>query len=356
MTRRVTGIAVAPLLLGGALFAQQPQGSPKATKEPKPYNAPPVFSAAKPVEFVITANFKQLKRDRGTTTPYRPGIVTYAGDSGTVNIPTRLRTRGIFRKKTCDIPPLLMNFNKDSTKKTLFARLDRVRLTMHCKDNDKYEQYVLQEFNLYRVHRLLTPYSYDVRLARVAYVDQEKKDTLTKRWAFLQEQDDVFAERLGVKLITVHGAGPDDLQPYESAFFGVFQYFVANTDYSIRELHNVVLVMKGLDYIPVARDFDWGGAVNTEYAKPNSVLPIRTVTTRLMRGYCAPAEEYQKVFALFREKKDAIYALYHDEIGSLIDPKVTAETLKYFDDFYQIINDPKKAQREIVGACLKGSA
>jgi hypothetical protein len=75
-----------------------------------------------------------------------------------------------------------------------------------------------------------------------------------------------------------------------------------------------------------------------------------------MRGYCAPAEEYEKVFALFRAKKDAIYALYADSIGALLKPAVVRNTLAYFDDFYETINDPKKAKREIVDACLGGSA
>ena len=94
------------------------------------------------------------------------------------------------------------------------------------------------------MQRLLTNYSYDVRLARVTYVDADKKDTITTRWGFFQEQDEAFTERVGVKLVTTEGAGPADLNKYESAFFGVFQYFVANSDFSIRALHNVVLVFK----------------------------------------------------------------------------------------------------------------
>lgn len=341
-------------LCGATLGAQEPAAAAKEAKEPKPFQASPLFADAKPIEFVLTGPFKQLKKDRKGTTPYRPGRITYTTDAGTVSIPVRLRTRGIWRRANCEIPPLLLNLTKDSTKKTLFSRLDRVRLSMHCRDNDEYEQYVLQEFNLYRVQRLLTPFSYDVRLARVTYVDDEKKDTLMKRWAFLQEQDDTFAERLGYKLITQQGAGPDDVDPYESAFFGVFQYFVANSDFSIRALHNAVLLFKEGQYYPVARDFDWSGAVNARYAKPNPVLPIRTITQRIMRGYCS--EEFPKVFKLFNDKKAAIYALYADEIGSLMKPDVVKETLKYFDEFYSTMNDPRRAQRDIVGACLKGSA
>lgn len=342
------------LLVGATLLAQQPQGDAKPKKDHEPR---PIFQAQKPIEMTLYAPFSQLRRDRQVETQYRPGYLVYKGDSSDVRVPVRLRTRGIWRKKNCDIPPLLLNFHKDSAKKTLFTKNDRLRLTLHCRDNDDYEQYVLQEYNLYRVHRQLTKYSYDVRLARVTYVDSEKKDTITTRWAFFQEQDDAFTDRVGVQLVTTQGAGPADLNPYESALFGTIQYFVGNSDFSIRALHNVVLVFKDDEHIPVARDFDWSGAVNARYAVPNPILKIRTVTQRVMRGYCSDPAEYEKAFALFKEKKDAIYGLYKDELmGPLMKPNVVANTLKYFDEFYDVLNDPRRAKRHIVEECLAGSA
>jgi hypothetical protein len=355
---RVGRVAAALLALaaGRQLTAQDVQPQAKEPKAPKAYEMPPLFVEAKPLSLTLTTSFKQIRRDRAEETPYRPATLTVDGEGGALTIPLRVRTRGIWRKKNCDIPPLMLNFIKDSTKKTLFAKLDRTRLSLHCRDHADYEQYVLQEYNLYRVQALLTPYTYNVRLARVTYIDSEKKDTVTQRWAFLQEQDDEFADRMGAKLVTTQGAGPGDLEPYESAFLGIWQYFVGNSDFSIRALHNVVLLYKDQNHVPVARDFDWSGAVNARYAKPNEVLPIKHVTERIMRGYCAPQPEYEKVIALFKEKKDAIYALYRDDVGALLKPNVVKQTLAYFDEFYKTINDPREAQRKIIGACLGGSA
>lgn len=340
------------LTLPASVGAQAPSGA----SEPKPYRPLAIFAGTEPLELTLTAPISRLRRDRKGTPPYRTGEVSYTSDSGVVSVPVRLRARGIWRRANCDIPPLLMNFSKDSVKKSLFARVDRLRLSLHCRDSDDYEQYVLQEYQLYRVQRLLTPLSYDVRLARVTYVDSEKKDTVTRRWAFLQEQDDMFAERVGAKLVTTQGAGPADLEPYESAFLGVWQYFVGNSDFSIRALHNIVLLYRNDIHVPVARDFDWSGAVNARYAKPNPILPIRHITQRIMRGYCAPQPEYEKVFRLFQEKKPAIYALYSDAIGRHLKPDVVKQTLAYFDDFYKTLDDPKDAQRSIIDACLGGSA
>lgn len=359
MTRALVGrwlpLAVSGLVLAAVVLhaPAQAQDAVQSGEKTAAYKPPPVFEEETPLHFTLTAPFRQLRRDRAAEAPWRSAAITYA-DS--VTVPAQVRTRGIWRKKNCDIPPLLLRFAKDSVKGTLFARLDRLRLTLHCRDTDDFEQYVLQEYNIYRVQRLLTPLSYNVRLARVTYVDSEKKDTVARRWAFVQEQDEPFASRIGATLVTTQGAGPADLAPYESAFAGVFQYLIGNSDFSIRALHNIVLVYKDEQYLPVPRDFDWSGAVNARYAKPNEILGIRTVRQRIMRGYCAPPEEYEKVFALFREKREAIYGLYSDSIGSLMSPSVVRSTLSYFDEFYRTINDPKAARREIVAACLGGAA
>lgn len=346
-------LVVLTLAIAPAAAGQDPQGD---AKQPKPYVTPPLFTAEEPIDVTVTAPFRQLRRDRTGTPTYRPATLTFAGDSGVVTIPARARPRGIWRRRNCDIPPLLLNLTKDSTRGTVFARLDRARLTLHCRDADDYEQLLLKEYQLYRVQRVLTPHTFNVRLARVTYIDSERKDTVTRRYAFFQESDEEFAERIGGKLTETQGAGPGDLDPYESAFFGVFQYFVGNSDFSIRALHNVVLIFREPMYLPVARDFDWSGAVNARYAKPNPILSIRTVAQRVMRGYCAPAEQYEKVFAHFRDRKDSIYALFRDPIGSLLKPNVSKDMLEYFDDFYKTINDPRAAKRDIIDRCLGGAA
>jgi hypothetical protein len=340
--------------LASTALAQEPQGS--ASKTPKAYSPPPVFTGEQPLEVTLVAPFRQLKKDRRGTTPYRAGEVVYATDSGTVRVPVRLRTRGIWRRQNCEIPPLRLNFNKDSTKKTEFRHLDRVRLVLPCRNNDDYEQWVLREFQLYRVQRLITSLVLNTRLVRVTYVDSEKKDTLERRYSFLLEEEQDFAARQGGKLLDTKGAAGEDLDPDETARFGVFQYFIGNTDFSVSALHNVVLLAQDTSYFPVAYDFDWSGAVNTRYSVPSPQLHTKRVTERVMRGYCTNSTSFEKVFATFRDKKGAIYGLYHDSFSALMNPDGVKETLRYFDEFYDVIQDPRTARRQIVDACLGGRA
>jgi hypothetical protein len=58
------------------------------------------------------------------------------------------------------------------------------------------------------------------------------------------------------------------------------------------------------------------------------------------------------VFALFNEKKPQIYALYSDSVGNLMDRGTVKETLSYFNDFYDTINDKRSAKRLIVESCI----
>src|SRR5687768_13842987 len=133
MRNLVVGRLAAGILLSyaPALFAQAiPQGD-TAKAAPKPYNPPPMFTAAAPVEFTLMAPFGKLKKDRAVQTEWRQAELFFKSDSGSGRVPVRVRTRGIWRKKNCEIPPLMLNFTNDSSKKTPFARLDRARFTLH---------------------------------------------------------------------------------------------------------------------------------------------------------------------------------------------------------------------------------
>jgi hypothetical protein len=352
-------LVLGSLLVPGALAAQAQQGDPKkekAPKEKKPYAPPPVFQAQTPLEFTLYSEYSKLKKDRYDQVPYHPATLVYQGDSGEVRVPLKIRARGIWRRKNCEIPPVRLNFQKDSTKKTQFAKIDQIRLMLPCKGGDDYQQYILQEYQLYRVQKLVMPWTLQARLAHVTQIDVDKKDTVRNAMGFLLEEDEDLADRLGAKIEKIKGATGDDLNGFDTAMFGVWQYFVGNTDFSVAALHNVVLFFKDSSYIPIAHDYDWGGAVSTKYARPAPQLNIRSVDQRLMRGPCTTPENFEKVFAIFREKKDSIYALYSDPLAAGMKPDVVKKTLKFFDEFYTTINNQRLAKRFIIEECIGGSA
>jgi hypothetical protein len=193
-----------------------------------------------------------------------------------------------------------------------------------------------------------------VRLLRTTYTDSATGKVEATRWAFLVEDVADVAKRLDGIAIEQKGGGPGSFDPYGTALAFVFQYMIGNTDFSFSGLHNaeVIAAKDGSRITPIAYDFDFSGAVDATYATVDPVLAIKKVRDRQFRGYCAAAAEYPKVFERFRQQKDAIYALYRDEVGRLLSPRTVKETLAYFDEFYATIASPRTAERDMLSSCV----
>jgi hypothetical protein len=358
----VGAFLTAGALLSGIAGAQEPATktvaanvAQAAAETPKIIPAPAFFESHTPVEVTLTANIGRLRGDKNPDPPWRAATLSYKGpDGNAVTVPLRARTRGIWRLKSCEFPPLRLNFSGETSKGSLFDKLDKPKLVSYCEDRDGYEQYILQEFQLYRIYHLLTPVSHHARLLKLTYADSGSGKVSARRYGFVLEEPSALAARLGGRIMEQQGARPDDLDPYHRALMGVFQYMIGNTDFSIPALHNVELFFKPDGAImPIAYDFDFSGAVNARYATPDPMLKIPNVRQRLFRGDCTDADSYARVFTLFKEKKPEIYALYGDEIGKLMDRRTVKETLRYFDDFYETIGDPRSARRSIIESCRR---
>ncbi len=350
-------------LTGGGLFTrpavgQEPtiaQAASPAEAKPKATRPPPTFfDSEHPLTVTLTANLGNLSGRKRADTAWRFATISYVGnDPAPVTVPLRVRTRGIWRLKTCEFPPLRLNFSGERADATVFRGLDKPKLVSYCRDSDTYEQYVLQEYQLYRIYQLLTPVSHKVRLLRVAYADSARGKVEATRYAILLEEPKALAARLGGKILEQKGALPGDLDAFHDALVGVFQYLIGNTDFSTNGLHNMELFAQpNGDILPLAFDFDFSGAVNASYATVDPSLSVTRVRDRLFRGYCTEGDAFSRVFALFNEKKPQIYALYDDPVGKLLDRRVARETLKYFDEFYSTINDSRSAQSRILKACI----
>ena len=335
------------------LLASSAAGAQAAPTKHDSAAVPPLFEKETPLAVTFTADLRRLRADKDTNAPWRYATVAYTSDTGRVVLPARTRTRGLWRLKNCAFPPLRLDFPGKDAKGTVFQRLGKPKLVNYCKDTDAYEQYILQEFQLYRVYQLLTPVSYRVRLLRVAYADSASGKADVTRYAFIAEDPDQLAKRMDGKPVKTKGATAADLEPEPLALAYLFEFLIGNTDFSFNGLHNTQLIGTNDGRIlPVAYDFDYAGAVNAVYATPDPLMRIRRVRDRRFRGYCAISAEYPKLLPLFHAKKAAIYALYRDEIGRLLDPGRVKETLEYFDEFYEMIATPASAQSSFLDDCV----
>jgi len=353
-------VAAVFFVLPAALSAQAAQAvasaQAPADEAPKKVRTTAFFDSEDPVAVTLQLNIKQIRGDKGEDAPWRGAVLFYTDAGGKkVEIPIKARTRGIWRLKNCEFPPLRLNFPEKATVGTPFEGVNKPKLVSYCRNSDTFEQYVLQEMQLYRAYNLLTPASHKARLLHMTYADSASGKTVTTRYAILLEEPDAMAARFNGAMLDAQGAKADDLDPEHARLVGVFQYLIANTDFSVSWLHNYELLTRADGVVvPVAYDFDFAGAIDASYATVDPQFSqIRRVRERLFRGYCAPQEEYAKTFSLFREKKDAIYGLYSDKIGQLMNRRVADETLKFYGDFYKTIEDARRAKHDILDNCKR---
>ncbi len=315
----------------------------------------PLFKSSAPLEVTLTTNLKSLRRDKGDKAPYHPATLSYAdkdAPGGTRLVPLRVRTRGMWRLKNCVFPPIRFNFVNKEAKGSVFHDLDEPKLVSYCKSLSMYEDYILQEFQLYRIYRLLTPVSHQVRLLRMTYADSATGKVDATKYAFIVEDPAHVAAANGGKLAKQLGATADDLDGEQATLAYLFQYLIGNTDFSFGGLHNSeLLALPDGNNMPIAYDFDFAGVIDAPYATPDPSLRIKRVRDRLYRGFCAQNALVPKVLEKFQAQKAAIYALYTDPIGALLDPKTVKSTLAYYDEFYANIANPKELQKQVLGDC-----
>jgi hypothetical protein len=78
-------------------------------------------------------------------------------------------------------------------------------------------------------------------------------------------------------------------------------------------------------------------------------LRIKTVRERLYRGLCGSNEWLPATFALFQDRRAAIFALYEQQAG--LSSNSVADTKRYYETFYATIADENKVRKEFLRKC-----
>ena len=314
----------------------------------------PLFASHEMITLDVTGPIRAMEEDRGDDPEYRDMTLRWTAGVESGEAEVRFRPRGNFRKQrsTCrDMPPLRLNFATDEMVGTVFEGQNRLKLVTHCREGEQYEENVYEEYLAYRIYNAVTEQSFRVRLVRVTYNDPEEGSTSTHP-GFLIEDEDRMAERLGGEIQEFDQLHPYRYAPETETRVSVFQYLIGNTDFSLVEGHNVVVVRteEGA-LIPVPYDFDWSGLVAARYARPNETLGIRNVRQRLYRGFCHDGLDPHSALSDFTDLSDSLPAIYEEIALWEGDPRKRGE--EYVNDFLELLDDPGKADRDIVRRCRR---
>lgn len=319
----------------------------------------PLFASETPLAIVFEFPVDIIVR-QAEDRPVVEGSVHLTDEQGqAISVDMTMTTRGKSRLETCRFPPISVNFKKQERADTVFSGQKKLKLVTHCRDGDTYARYLLQEYAIYRAFNVLTQSSFRVRLVNATYRDSLGKRKDKQAMAFFLESDNELADRLGMETRDSSVIDPPQLDPAHLSLYSLFQYLIANTDWSVLKgpgeeacCHNGKVVtppgsMNGWRVIPY--DFDQAGIINTKYALPAEQLGLKSVRQRLYRGRCAHADELDATIALFNARRaDIEAALLPDGLPQ----RYRNSTLAYIAEFYEVINDPLQRERNIENRCL----
>lgn len=326
----------------------------------------PLFADDAPLAITLAFDVDEVTHDRSERPPWYPATLTMPGGALDIGV----RTRGFYRLNylDCDIPPLRLNVRTGAASGTVFEGQDKLKLVTHCENrSDDYQQYVLQEYLIYRAYQRLTDVSFRTRLVRITYRDTTGDEPDVTRLGFLIEDDDALAARLGGQVIEREGLHPDATDRQQITLLSVFHYMVGNTDWTISTLHNVRLVYRpevaaqladagvfdgsASAIVAVPYDFDWSGLIAAPYATPDPQLGIRSTRDRIYLGFCRTPDEIAPVLDRVRAAEADLYALFRE--SPYLDPEVAEAAVEYLAEFFDQIETERGVER-MLRDCLGG--
>ncbi len=314
-----------------------------------------LFATQDTLSITLHGPVRKLLNNRLNSPKDFPLTLTYVQDNIQRSIPVQARTRGHYRRTAgnCIYPPLLIQFpaeNPDSA--SIFREQHHLKLVLPCDE----ESYIIREWLVYKLYNLLTEQSFRARLVKVKLEDEYSKKPPLPVYGILLEEENQMASRNQMVDIE-RQMDPVKLRRDAYLRMTVFEYLIANTDWSAKYLHNVKLIAADPTAVPVAvpYDFDHAGIVDAPYARPAPELQMISIRQRRFRGFCVSnISTYEPVIAQFNQLKKEIYQLYTE--CPLLDEKYITSTVKFLDEFYLVINNPKLWQKEFSYPCeLQGT-
>jgi hypothetical protein len=194
-----------------------------------------------------------------------------------------LRTRGKFRRKTCEIPPVKLKFSKKELKAIGLDTMNEIKLVIPCSLNKENSDLIVREYIAYRIFEQLSPFSVRARLIQLTLREPGQKKGRTMS-ALLVEHEEEITARLASACREIYGIPADQLQMDQAALTVLFEYMIGNTDWEITACRNIMLLQPHEQdkCYPVPFDFDFSGFVAAPYASPASGTGLRTVLDRYL--------------------------------------------------------------------------
>ncbi|MEM8528300.1 MAG: hypothetical protein AAGG68_26900 [Bacteroidota bacterium] len=294
-----------------------------------------VFQQQELLNVTLETDFTNILADKRNE-EYQEAIFTYKNvDGDEVQYNIKVKQRGKYRRRVCEMPPLKLNFSKSELVEAGLSSFDKMKLVTYCMDDLSARDQVIREYLAYQLYKELSPYSYRTQLIKITYIDRANSKNKVKHFGFLIESTKELAVRVNGKEVEAYNLEIEQLNSKQEALVSTFQYMIGNADWNTAIMRNVKLIQPndGSKLIVVPYDFDFSGMVDASYAVPNTNLGLKTVQDRAFLGANTDEQLLDVIHNYLARKQDDLYAIIND--CKYLSRSSRYEVIEYLDTFYE---------------------
>ncbi len=308
-----------------------------------------LFQSDKIIRMELRSDFTAIQNDRGENPAYHDGELVYRIKRKSTRLPVKLMVRGNFRRNpdNCDFPPLFVDFKKSDVNNTLFENQNKLKLVTPCQS----DEYVIEEYVIYKLYNKVTDLSLKVRLVKIVYFDTGLKKVLFEKFSFFIEDKDNAALRNDA-FVKDRFLTPFDVEKENFKKMAIFQYIIGNKDWFVTSRKNII-IMQPIDTLrppyAVPYDFDFSAFVNADYTKPRDRVDLFPESRRAYKGLCYSRAELEEVFNFYRKLKPQFMSVIRGQ-GN-ISVEINNQIVAYINQFYAIIKLDDLVKSEFTDVC-----
>jgi hypothetical protein len=302
-----------------------------------------ILSSSTRPQLTLRTDWQQLMSDKMEEV-YQPAEVSLRTDKVDYTLTGRVRARGNVRKAACVFPPLMVDLRKSDLDSLEYIRHDKLKLVIPCHSRDVNQVSIYKEFLAYELYRLVNDHGLQTQLVDIEIIDPKRSYELT---GFLIETEHDYGHRTGAQVIQTGRVVASVLDRQTFVRMLLFQYMIANCDWSLSNQHNLELVKypdKPRTEV-IAYDFDYAGFVGNSYAVPAPELPISSVHERYFFPYEIEEAEINVAIDYFLGKEAEIYAAI--AAADYLDETNRERCAQYLEPFFKLLRNPMKFKRRI---------
>ena len=319
-----------------------------------------LFTNSAILELYLSGPFSLIDKERDKEKRYDGTISYKAADQSTVILDVAYEVRGNWRlqRSNCGHAQLWLDLKRGQTEGTLFENQNRLKLVVQCGGRERNEQWLIKEQLAYDIFGQFSDLNFDTRLVQATYSDSGETDDPRTHFAFIIEHQNRVAERFDLEKFELNQASQKSLNSKQANMVALFMLLIGNTDFSLAAgapddecCHNAKLLTDsdGTNF-PFPYDFDSSGYVDTSYAsQPNPRMKISNNKQRLYRGYCSHSDSLDDAIAAAVGTQNSVENLISS--SEYASERTKKRAIKFFEEYYEILTDERKVQRNIIGKC-----